>query len=220
MALGTVADSADNCCVLFTGIMHRVIKLFVATSSMPTLLSKTVWFRRAVFQAWHFILRWPIHVCKYTSRNSMQLEYNYNPPHIMHIDLNSCFAIIEQQANPLLRNKPVAIAAYDTPGGMILASSYEAKARGVKLGVNVREARQLASDICIRMPDPAKYRDAHRRFKQVLLQYTDDITPKSIDEFVLDLTGSPSLCAGMTMQAIGKHIKNDIKKITRRVCNC
>ena len=142
----------------------------------------------------------------------MQLDYNYNPPQIMHIDLNSCFAIIEQQANPLLRHKPVAVAAYDTPGGMILASSYEAKAQGVKLGVNVREARQLAPDICIRMPDPAKYRDAHRRFKQVLLQYTSDVHPKSIDEFVLNLTNSPSLRNGLTMQKIGRQIKQDIKK--------
>jgi hypothetical protein len=42
------------------------------------------------------------------------LPINYNRPLIMHIDLNSCFAIIEQQANPLLRHKPVAIAAYDS----------------------------------------------------------------------------------------------------------
>lgn len=142
----------------------------------------------------------------------MQLDYNYNPPQIMHIDLNSCFAIIEQQANPLLRHKPVAVAAYDTPGGMILASSYEAKAKGVKLGVNVREARQLAPNICIRMPDPAKYRDAHRRFKHVLLHYTSNVTPKSIDEFVLNLNHSPSLRAGLTMQAIAKQIKQEIKQ--------
>lgn len=142
----------------------------------------------------------------------MQLDYNTQPPTIMHIDLNSCFAIIEQQANPLLRHKPVAVAAYDTPGGMILASSYEAKAKGVKLGVNVRQARQLAPSICIRMPDPAKYRDAHRRFKQVLLRYTNDVHPKSIDEFVIDMTNSPSLRNGMTMQAIGKQIKQDIKQ--------
>ena len=57
----------------------------------------------------------------------MQNNYNHNPPTTMHIDLNSCFAIIEQQANPLLRHKPVAIAAYDTPRGMVIASSYEAK---------------------------------------------------------------------------------------------
>jgi DNA polymerase-4 len=142
----------------------------------------------------------------------MQLDYNYNDPLVMHIDLNSCFAIIEQQANPLIRNKPVAVAAYDSPGGMILASSYEAKAKGVKLGVNVREARALAPDICIRMPDPAKYRDAHNRFKEVLLRYTDDVVPKSIDEFVLNLKHSPSLRIGMSMQEIGFQIKKEIKE--------
>ena len=55
------------------------------------------------------------------------LPINYNRPLIMHIDLNSCFAMIEQQANPLIRHKPVAIAAYDTPRGAVIASSYEAK---------------------------------------------------------------------------------------------
>ena len=142
----------------------------------------------------------------------MTTDFNYETPHIMHIDLNSCFAIIEQQANPLIRNKPVAVAAHDTPGGMILASSYEAKAKGVKLGVNVRQARELAPNICIRMPDPAKYRDAHNRFKQVLLRYTNDVTPKSIDEFVLNLRNSPSIRHGMSMQAIGYAIKKDIKE--------
>jgi DNA polymerase-4 len=61
----------------------------------------------------------------------MEMQINYNDPLIMHIDLNSAYAMIEQQANPLIRNKPVAIAAYDTPRGMIIASSYEAKALGI-----------------------------------------------------------------------------------------
>lgn len=141
----------------------------------------------------------------------MQNNYNHNPPTTMHIDLNSCFAIIEQQANPLLRHKPVAIAAYDTPRGMVIASSYEAKAKGIKIGVNVQEARLLAPDVCVRMPDPSKYRDAHNRFKNVLLRYTSSVTPKSIDEFVLDLQGSPQLRTGTTIQAIGQRIKQDIR---------
>jgi DNA polymerase-4 len=142
----------------------------------------------------------------------MNSGFNYADPYIMHIDLNSCFAIIEQQANPLIRHKPVAVAAYDTPRGMILASSYEAKNKGVKLGVNVEQARQLAPNICIRMPDPAKYRDAHRRFKKVLLKYSSDVVPKSIDEFVIDMYKSPSIRAGLSMQDIGYKIKQDIKK--------
>ncbi len=55
-------------------------------------------------------------------------------PYVMHIDLNSCFATIEQQANRLLRGKPVGISAYNTPKGFVLAASYDAKRKGVKLG--------------------------------------------------------------------------------------
>jgi DNA polymerase IV len=114
-------------------------------------------------------------------------------PYIIHIDLNSCFAIIEQQANRLLRGKPVGIAAYDTPRGFVIAASYEAKAKGVKLGVNVEQSRALAPGIIILTPDPPKYREAHRRFKAVLQDYSSVVIPKSIDEFIVDLSDSPAL---------------------------
>ncbi len=142
----------------------------------------------------------------------MDLPLNYNRPLIMHIDLNSCFAIIEQQANPLIRHKPVAIAAYDSPRGAIIASSYEAKAKGVKLMVNVREAKLLCPEVIIMMPDPEKYFDAHRRFKKVLLNYTDKITPKSVDEFVIDFSGSLAVQRGLSLEDIGLRIKEDIKR--------
>ena len=57
----------------------------------------------------------------------MALALNHNPPTIMHVDLNSCFATIEQQANPLFRGKPMVVAAYDTPNGCVVAPSIEAK---------------------------------------------------------------------------------------------
>jgi DNA polymerase-4 len=142
----------------------------------------------------------------------LDLPINYNRPLIMHIDLNSCFAIIEQQANPLIRHKPVAIAAYDTPRGAVIASSYEAKALGIKLGVNVREARMLCRDVIIQMPDPDKYFDAHKRFKKVLLNYTDTVTPKSVDEFVIDFRGSPVIQRGKSLIDVGYEIKADVKR--------
>lgn len=140
------------------------------------------------------------------------LDLNYHQPLMMHIDLNSCFAMIEQQANPLIRHKPVAVAAYDTPKGIILASSYEAKALGIKVGVNVREAKLICPDIIIMTPDPDKYFDAHRRFKKVLLNYTDNITPKSVDEFVINFNGSIAVQKGLALETIGQRIKKDIKR--------
>lgn len=138
------------------------------------------------------------------------LPYNQALPRVMHIDLNCCFAIIEQQSNRLLRGKPVGVAAYDTPRGFVLAASYTAKAKGIKLGVNVREAREMCPGIVIMTPDPAKYREAHRRFKELLLEYTSDVVPKSIDEFVLDLSGSPALRQGKSMEEIGREMKEKI----------
>lgn len=140
----------------------------------------------------------------------MELGLNYNRPLIMHVDLNSCFAMIEQQANPLLRNRPIGVAAYDTPSGIILAASYEAKALGIKTGTPVREARLLCPNIIIMTPDPDKYFDAHRRFKQILEKYTDALTPKSVDEFVIDFTGSEAIRRGLDLEGVGQRIKRDI----------
>lgn len=51
----------------------------------------------------------------------LQLPFNPNPSTVMHIDLNSCFASIEQLADAALRGRPVAVAAYDSPRGCIVA---------------------------------------------------------------------------------------------------
>lgn len=141
----------------------------------------------------------------------MDLRINDAASLVMHIDLNSCYAIIEQQANRLLRHKPVGVAAYDSPGGFIIASSYEARRLGIKL-MRIRDARQISKDIVVLTPDPEKYFDAHRRFRKVLERYTDAVTPKSIDEFVLDFTGSLALQRGQSLQEIGYRIKQDIRQ--------
>ena len=116
------------------------------------------------------------------------LPFNPKPSTIMHIDLNSCFATIEQQANPLLRNRPIAVAAYITGNGCILAPSIEAKKLGIKVGMRVREAKLLCPSLQILAPDPWKYRNIHTRLRDLISTYTADFTPKSIDEFVLNFT--------------------------------
>jgi len=141
----------------------------------------------------------------------MDLPINNEEPFIMHIDLNSCYATIEQQANPLIRNKAVGVAAYDSPGGFIIASSYEAKRLGIKL-MRIKEARQIKHDIIILTPDPEKYFDAHRRFRSVLERYTNEVTPKSVDEFVVDFKGSQVVQAGKSLSDVGMEIKQAIKK--------
>lgn len=138
------------------------------------------------------------------------LEFNPKPSTIMHIDLNSCFATIEQQANRSLRGRPIAVAAYSSPGGCILAPSIEAKKLGIKTGMRVKDAKLLCPELIVMEPDPPKYRFTHQKLKEVVTRYTPKAFPKSIDEFVLDLEGCPAFKLGM--RKLAEKIKVDIKK--------
>lgn len=140
----------------------------------------------------------------------MKINFNSNPSYIMHIDLNSCFATIEQQANPSLRGKPVAVAAFTTPRGCILAASVEAKRLGIKTGMRVFEGRDIYKNLIVLPPDPWKYRNVHLALRKLVSGYTDKFSPKSIDEFVLNMEGYPKLMT-YTMRDVAAEIKQRIK---------
>ena len=142
--------------------------------------------------------------------NQINLPFNPKSPTVMHLDLNSCFATIEQQANPKIRGKPVAVAAYTTSAGCIVAPSIEAKKLGIKVGMRVKDGKMICPKLIILPPDPWKYRNIHIAFRKLLADYTDNATPKSIDEFVLNLEGYPAFKKGMT--SVAKEIKDRIKK--------
>lgn len=138
-------------------------------------------------------------------------RFNPEAPRVMHIDLNACFASIEQQANHLLRNKPVAVAAYPTSNGCILAASYEAKRMGVKTGMRVRDGKVFCPNLIVLGPDPHKYRHIHRAFRKLLSEYTFDFVPKSIDEFVLHFD-KVLVVHRKGMVEIAREIKKRIKQ--------
>lgn len=141
--------------------------------------------------------------------NLTNLGFNPKKPAIVHIDINSCFATCEQQANPFLRNKPIAIAAFDSPAAVILASSIEAKKLNIKTGMRVFEAKNIYPNLIVQQPDPAKYRTIHNQLKELLLNYTPIVIPKSIDEFVFDFSQSPFSNQNLTQ--VCQEIKQKIK---------
>lgn len=114
-------------------------------------------------------------------------SFNPSSPSVMHLDLNSCFASVEQQANPLLRDKPVAVVHTDAPYGCILAPSVEAKLWGVKTGMSLQEGKQLCPFLIAREADPPKYREIHHQIGELLNEYSPRVISKSIDEFCLPL---------------------------------
>lgn len=134
------------------------------------------------------------------------MEFNGNLPRIIHLDINSCFATIEQQANPKLRNRPIAVAAYITNSGCILAASVDAKKLGIKTGMRVGDAKQIYPRLAVLTPDPPKYRFIHKKILKILSDYSRSVTPKSIDEFVFELDSKVIPCNA------AKEIKERIKK--------
>lgn len=141
----------------------------------------------------------------------MRNSYNEERPLIMHIDLNSCFATVEQQARPMLRGRPVAIVNRRTEHTMIVTASYEAKARGVSLGMSVKEARRLVPDLVALESDPSKYRYVYHKLMDIMRSYSAHVTMKSIDEGVIDFHQTSQEIRDRPLDEIGREIKQRLR---------
>ncbi|MBC7961567.1 MAG: DNA polymerase IV [Steroidobacteraceae bacterium] len=108
---------------------------------------------------------------------------------ILHIDMNAFFASVEQQANPELRGKPIAVVG---GGGrtVITTSSYEARARGVKTGMAVWEGKRCCPELIIVIGDNRKYTYTSTKINEIFRDYTPEVEAFSIDESWLDVTHS------------------------------
>lgn len=111
---------------------------------------------------------------------------------ILHVDLNSYFATIEQQQNPFLRAKPVGIVK-ELGRLCIIAASKEAKALGIKTGTGVPEAKKLAPGLILVKADFDKYANYTQRFYKLIGSFSPDVNLFSLDEAFLDATHCLSL---------------------------
>ncbi len=141
----------------------------------------------------------------------MNESYNSERPLIMHIDLNSCFATVEQQSRPMLRGRPVVIVNRRTEHTSIVTASYEAKALGVTVGMRVRDAKLLAPGLVALESDPAKYRFVYHRMMDIMKSYSAHVTMKSIDEGVIDFHQATERMRLRSLEEIGYEIKQRLK---------
>lgn len=160
-----------------------------------------------------------------TQRKFCSMIFSSSLPTIMHVDLNSCFATIEQQANPCLRGRPVAVAAYTTGSGCILTASYEAKGMGVKTGMQVREGKQVCPGLIVLPSDPEKYRFINHKLRDLLGSYTPYLSVESIDEMVLNFRYTPKIkipnvkCQIISNEYIKQQMENIAREIKKRIKN-
>ncbi len=103
---------------------------------------------------------------------------------ILHADLDAFYASVEQRDDPALRGRPVIVG-----GGVVLAASYEAKARGVQTAMGGRRARQLCPDAVVVSPRFSAYVEASKAVYEVFDDTSPAVEGLSIDEAFIDVRG-------------------------------
>ncbi len=103
---------------------------------------------------------------------------------VLHADLDSFYASVEQRDDPSLRGRPVIVGA-----GVVLAASYEAKAMGVRTAMGGRQARQLCPQAAVVSPRMTAYSEASKAVFSVFEEMAPTVEGLSIDEAFLDVRG-------------------------------
>ncbi len=113
---------------------------------------------------------------------------------IMLVDMESFYASVEVAKNPLLQGKPVAVCGNPQERrGIVLAATREAKAFGIKTGMAAWECTALCPQIILIRPHMQDYIDASLKITDILARFSDRVSPYSIDEQFLDMTGCERL---------------------------
>ena len=140
------------------------------------------------------------------------------PLRYLFIDMNSFFASVEQQDNPSLRCRPVAVIPTDARTTSCIAASYEAKAFGVKTGTPVWQARQLCPGIVFVVAGHRRYVTMHNRILAAVRRVVPIESVMSIDEMSCRLIGDerkPDAAAG-----ISQRIKQEIRTLAGDYMRC
>jgi DNA polymerase-4 len=122
---------------------------------------------------------------------------------ILHADLDAFYASVEQRDHPRLRGRPVIVG-----GGVVLAASYEAKARGVRTAMGLTEARRLCPSAIVVQPRMAAYSEASEAVFEVFRQTTPLVEGLSIDEAFLDVRGMETVSG--TPSAMAARLRADV----------
>ncbi|HEX6235031.1 MAG TPA: DNA polymerase IV [Jiangellaceae bacterium] len=124
---------------------------------------------------------------------------------ILHADLDAFYASVEQRDDPSLRGRPVVVG-----GGVVLAASYEAKARGVQTAMGGAQARRLCPDAIVVRPRMTAYVEASRAVFDVFNRTTPVVEALSIDEAFLDVGGLRRIAG--TPRQIAATLRSDVRE--------
>ena len=149
----------------------------------------------------------------------MEISLNTADPATLVVDLNCAFASIEQQHDPSLRGRPLAIAAYATDAATIVSASKEARDLGIKTGMKVFEAKAIHPQIAIQEPNPPRYRIVSDQLVEIMGRHSPDVLRMSIDEASMNLAGTPDLVK-LGPEEVGRSIKRALRREVGECITC
>ena len=136
------------------------------------------------------------------ARSTREHMFVSTPPRstatVLHADLDSFYASVEQRDDPALRGRPVVVG-----GGVVLAASYEAKAFGVRTAMSGGAARRACPDLIEVPPRFDAYTEASRHVFEIFRDTSPIVEPMSIDEAFIDVAGLWRLSGTPTEIATG-----------------
>ena len=112
-----------------------------------------------------------------------------HPLRSLFLDFDAYFASIEQQDNPALRGKPVAVSHVTVDGGTCITTSYEARAQGVCTGMSIGEAKRLCPGLRVIASREDRYVQVHRMIWETVDACVPVWKAFSIDEMACRLSG-------------------------------
>ncbi len=136
------------------------------------------------------------------------MDHLYQDCTVLHVDADGFFAGVEQALNPALRGKPVVTGA---ERGIIAAASYEAKALGVRRGLQLHEARRLCPGLVVLPSDYEAYSLYSQRLFAILRRFTPNVEEYSIDEAFADLTGC-GRALGLPLEDLAAELRRSVSR--------
>jgi DNA polymerase-4 len=133
-----------------------------------------------------------------------------HPRRIIHVDMDAFYASVEQRDDPELRGRPVAVGGPAASRGVVAASSYEARAFGVRSAMPMARAVRLCPSLVVVRPDFARYRAVSQQVMAILRSCTPLVEPLSLDEAYLDVTDN--LWAEPLASNVAKKLKSLIRE--------
>lgn len=126
------------------------------------------------------------------------------------VDFDSYFASVEQEVQPALRGRPLAVVPVLSDSTCCIAASYAAKALGIRTGTRVADARRLCPNLVLCLARPALYVEWHHRLLEAIGRVLPISSVGSIDEVDCALIGSER--RRDRAQALARAIKAEIAR--------